>query len=355
MERTARTLVRTHRYGGGIGTRLSGRHPRNRGALNRRPGWAIVGTGGISRTTAGDLHMTENLDLVAVASRTIEKASEFAAEFEVPRAYGDYDALFEDDQVDVVYIGTPIGTHEAIARQALMAGKHVLVEKAFTTTAREARGLAALAAKQGRFLMEAMWMRFNPAFVRMLEEIEDGAIGDVRCVQASFGFPAPPEWNHWRPELGGGALLDMGVYPLTLAHVLLGIPDSIEATGEVREDGLDLTASVYLRYDDGRFASALTSLRAFVGAGATIGGSTGFVTYDEPFLSAGSFHVESPPFGTPCTVTVELEGNGYVPMFRAVNEAISDGLLEQPLRPLSDTIAVLDTIDEVRRQLLAGG
>ena len=321
--------------------------------MTRRLGWAIVGTGGISRTTVGDLHLTEDLELVAVASRTIENASAFAAEFEVPRAYGDYDALLDDDDIDVVYIGTPIGTHEAIARQALLAGKHVLVEKAFTTTAREARGLAALAAKQGRFLMEAMWMRFNPAFQRMLDEVADGAIGDLRCVQASFGFPAPPEWNHWRPELGGGALLDMGVYPLTLAHVLLGVPDSVEATGEMREDGLDLTASVYLRYDDGRFASALTSLRGFVGAGATIGGSTGFMTYDEPFLSAGSFHVESPPFGTPRTVTVELEGNGYVPMFRAVGEAIADGLLEHPVRPLRDTIEVLETMDEIRRQLRA--
>jgi predicted dehydrogenase len=321
--------------------------------VSRRLGWALVGTGGISRTTAGDLHLTENLDLVAVASRTIENASEFAAEFEVPRAYGDLYALLDDADVDVVYIGTPIGTHAAIAQEALLAGKHVLVEKAFTATAREARGLARLAAQQRRFLMEAMWMRFNPAFGRLLEELEDGAIGELRSVQASFGFPAPPTWNNWRPELGGGALLDMGVYPLTLAHLLLGVPDSIEATGEVREDGLDLTASVFLRYDDGRFASALTSLRAFVGAGATIGGSTGFVTYDEPFLSASSFHVESPLSGTPRTVTEEIEGNGYVPMFRAVGEAIADGLREHPWRPLAETIAVLETMDEVRRQLTA--
>jgi hypothetical protein len=123
----------------------------------------------------------------------------------------------------------------------------------------------------------------------------------------------------------------------------------------VRDDGLDLTASAFLRYDDGRFATSLTSLRGFVGAGATIGGSTGYVTYDEPFLSAGSFHLESPPFGEPRTVTVEREGNGYVPMFRAVGEAIADGLLEHPLRPLRDTIEVMEIIDEVRRQLTPPG
>src|SRR3954447_24469473 len=117
--------------------------------VNRRLGWAIVGTGGISRTTAGDLHLTENLDLVAVASRTIDNASDFADEFEVPRAYGDISALLDDRDIDVVYIGTPIGTHAPLAQAALLAGKHVLVEKAFTTTAAEARALAALAAEQG--------------------------------------------------------------------------------------------------------------------------------------------------------------------------------------------------------------
>jgi predicted dehydrogenase len=316
-----------------------------------RPRWGIVGTGGISRTTVGDLHLTENLDLVAVASRTAEKAAAFAAAHEVPRAYGDYDALFADEDVDVVYIGTPIATHADLARRALLAGKHVLVEKAFTTTADEARALALLAAEQGRFLMEAMWMRFNPAFCRMLDEVGDGAIGELRSVQASFGFPAPQDWIHWRPELGGGPLLDMGVYPLTLAHVLLGKPDSVEATGEMREDGLDLTASVYLRYSDGRFAHALTSLRSFVGGSATIGGTSGLITYDQTFLSASSFRIETPPAGQPRIVTVAQEGNGYVPMFRAVSEAVADGLLEQPWRPLQDTIAVLETMDEVRRQL----
>jgi predicted dehydrogenase len=313
--------------------------------------WGIVGTGGISRTTVGDLHLTENLELVAVASRSAENAEAFAAAHEVPRAYGDYDALFAAEDVDVVYIGTPIATHAELARRALLAGKHVLVEKAFTTTAEEARALAALAAEQGRFLMEAMWTRFNPAFQRMLDEVKGGAIGELRSVQASFGFPPPPGWIIWQPELGGGALLDMGVYPLTLAHVLLGAPDRVEATGEIREDGLDLTASAFLQYANGKFATALTSIRGFVGADATIGGTSGFITYDQPFLSAGSFRVVTTPFESPRTVTVELEGNGYVPMFRSVSAAVADGLLEHPWRPLRDTIAVLKTMDQIRRQL----
>jgi predicted dehydrogenase len=230
----------------------------------------------------------------------------------------------------------------------------VLLEKAFTTTAGEARELAALAAAQDRFLMEAMWMRFNPAIQRILAEIAAGAIGDVRTVQAGFGFPPPPGAIHWRPDLGGGALLDMGVYPLSFAHLVMGPPDRIEATGEMRDDGLDLTASVFLRYGDGRFAHALTSLAGPVDPVASIGGSRGAISLDAPFFVRGSYRVLTFPELAVRPETVPTEGRGYVPMFRAVSEAVGDGLLEHPLRPLAATIEVLDTIDEVRRQLTSG-
>ena len=318
--------------------------------MSRRTRWGMVGTGAISQVTAGDLHLTENLDFVAVASRSPQTAAEFAAGHEVPRWYGDYNALFAADDVDVVYICTPIGTHAELTRRALLAGKHVLVEKAFTSTADEARSLAALAAEQGRFLMEAMWMRFNPAIRQLLREVADGAIGEVRTVQASFGFPPPPGTAHWLPA-GGGALLDMGIYPLTLAHLLLGVPTAVVATGEARADGVDLTASAHLGYSDGRFASLLTSLRGILAAGASVGGTTGLIAVDAPFFAGGSFTVLTPPFDAPRRVTVPLEGNGYVPMFRAAGDAIADGLLEHPDRPLGDTIAVLDTVDQIRAQL----
>ena len=254
----------------------------------------------------------------------------------------------------MVYIGTPIGTHVEVARRALLAGKHVLLEKAFTTTAAEARELAALAAEQGRFLMEAMWMRFNPAIQRVLDELAAGAIGDVRTVQAGFGFPPPPGAIHWRPELGGGALLDMGVYPLSFAHLVMGVPDSVEATGEMRDDGLDITASVFLRYGDGRFAHALTSFAGPVDPVASVGGSRGAISLDPPFFFRGSYRVLTLPELAVRSEAVANEGRGYVPMFRAVSEAIADGLLEHPLRPLADTIEVLETMDEVRRQLTGG-
>ncbi|SSC25576.1 Oxidoreductase [Klenkia terrae] len=320
--------------------------------MSGRTRWGIVGTGGISRATVGDLHLAEDLDLVAVASRHEQTAAAFAAAHEVPRWYGDVDALLAADDVDVVYLCTPIGTHADLARRALLAGKHVLVEKALASTADEARSLAALAAEQGRFLMEAMWMRFNPAVRRVLADVADGRIGEVRSVRASFGFPPPPGTAPWQPG-GGGALLDMGVYPLTLAHLLFGVPTAVEATGEVRADGVDLTASVFLRYGDDRFAALLTSLRSVVGAGADIGGTDGAITLDAPFFATGSLSVLSASSRRPDRVELPLEGNGYVPMFRAVAEAVADGLLEHADRPLRDTIAVLDTIDLVRARLLA--
>jgi predicted dehydrogenase len=203
--------------------------------------------------------------------------------------------------------------------------------------------------------MEAMWMRFNPAIQRVLEEVAAGSIGDVRTVQAGFGFPPPAGAIHWRPDLGGGALLDMGVYPLSFAHLLMGPPDRVEATGEMRDDGLDVTASVFLRYSDGRFAHALTSFAGPVDPVASVGGSRGVISLDAPFFFSGSYRVLTLPGFAVRPESAANEGRGYVPMFRAVSEAIADGLLEHPDRPLRDTIAVLETIDEVRRQLTSRG
>ena len=197
-----------------------------------RARWGIVGTGRISATTVGDLHLTENVDLVAVASRTAANAEAFAAEHEVPRCVRRLRRAVRrrGRRRRLPRARRSARTPSWPAGRSL-AGKHVLVEKAFTTTAAEARELAALAAERGRFLMEAMWMGFNPAIRRLLDEVAAGAIGDVRTVQAGFGFPSPPDAIIWRPELGGGALLDLGVYPLTLAQLCSGGPTACEAIG----------------------------------------------------------------------------------------------------------------------------
>ena len=170
------------------------------------------------------------------------------------------------------------------------------------------------------------------------------------CIRDS---PKTAGLNVWRPELGGGALLDLGVYPLTLAHLVLGKPVALKATGVVQDDGLDVTESVFLDHGDGRFAQTLSSIGGFVNPVASIGGTTGFVAFDEPFMSATTYRVVLPRTGDTRTVTVDKEGNGDVPMFRAVSQAVAEGKLEHPFRPLASTVEVLETMDEVRRQITA--
>jgi len=293
---------------------------------------------------------------VAVASRTIENASDFADEFEVPRAYGDISALLDDRDIDVVYIGTPIGTHAPLAQAALLAGKHVLVEKAFTTTAREARALARVAASQGCFLMEAMWMRFNPAIRRVAELLADGAIGEPRNLAATFGFVIPdPTHRLWDAEHGGGSALDQGVYPLALADLLFGPYASLAATGSrLGPDGeptvVDSELAVLLGYDDGRQATLATSLRSLLPCDASIGGTAGRIRILPAFWATEGFVLERPVGGHELDreeVLIPKVGNGYVPMLEAVAEALRDGRIEHELSSHAATLRVMRAVDAV--------
>lgn len=317
--------------------------------------WGIAATGGIAHTTVGDLQATPNSEVVAVASRSQERAEAFAAKYAIGRAYASYDAMLSDDEIDIVYVCTPHAQHADVVQSALLAGKHVLCEKSLTTTAAEAREIAALAAEQGLLLVEAMWTRFNPAICRLLDELEAGLIGDVRTVQAQFGFDFPrgPTSRLWRADLGGGALLDLCVYPLSLIHMVLGVPDTLRAIGDIQPDGVDVTESVLLQYDDGRFGHALSSISSMLGSQAIIGGTRGMVILEPSFHALETYRVILPMSREERRVTIRQEGAGYRPMFRAVTEAVEQGLTEHPLRPLRDTIAVLDIMDEIRRQLVA--
>ena len=257
--------------------------------------------------------------------------SAFAAEHEIPRAYDSYERLFADEDVDVVYIGTPIATHAELAERALAAGKHVLVEKTFATTAEVgAQGCRCRPDLRPVPHGGHVDARFNPAIVQLLGDVAAGVIGEVRTVQASVGISLPQTSNIWRPELGGGALLDLGVYAITLAQLLLGEPEELHAVGDMRADGLDITDSAFLRYGNERFAQVVTSIAGWVNPVASIGGTAGFIGRDGPFWSSGGYRVETPFLSEPRTVRVELEGNGFVPMFRAVSRVVVDGLLETP-------------------------
>ncbi|WP_223690703.1 Gfo/Idh/MocA family protein [Leifsonia poae] len=323
-------------------------------AAERGVRWGIVATGTISRQMASDLQLVDGAEIVAVSSREQAKADEFAEEFGIEHRFGDYRDLLGAD-LDAVYIGSPHVTHFEIARAALMAGKHVLCEKPMGLSAAEVRELGAIAAREGRFLMEAMWMKFNPLYTRLQELLSEGRIGEVRSIDASFGVPFPQDGSsRWKAEMRGSTLLDQGIYPVTLAHMLFGVPDRIHADGVVRDDGVDLSEHFTLSYSGGRFARGASSMVEFLDLGASICGTAGWIATDPGFWATSKATVHTPfsPDVEP-TESIETlwEGNGYVPMLRAVNGSIRRGELENTIHTTEAAAEVFDSLDEIRRQL----
>lgn len=243
--------------------------------MSRTVRWGVLATGGIAATFTADLQAMPDAEVVAVASRTDASAKAFAERFGIPRAYGNWAALVADEDVDVVYVATPHSAHREATALALEAGKHVLCEKAFTINEREARELVKLARDRGLFLMEAMWTYCNPVIRRMTELVRDGAIGEIRTVQADFGFAGDFGAEHRLrdPALGGGALLDLGVYPVSFAHLLLGEPDRVQADALLSPEGVDLNTGMLLSWDSGANALLSCSLVGHHPTAATVIGT----------------------------------------------------------------------------------
>ena len=319
--------------------------------------WAAVGAGTISRSVVPDLQTCEGAEVVIVQSRDPEKAARFAEEFGVPASTGDYEAILADPTIDAIYLATPFATHHSMTRAALLAGKHVLDKKPIAMDAAEAADLFALAAERRLFLMEAMWMKFSPVFVRLQEEIAKGTVGEPRNLRATFAIPFPDtgDSSKWDVTRSGGALLDQGIYPVTLAHSVFGEPDGVHAVGSVRADGLDVAEHFTLEFADGRFAQCASSMGEFGELTASIGGKAGWLTLQPPFWATSEIEVRAGGmrqiFHTPDRLVCPTEGNGYVPMLRAVVAAIADGLIEHPVHTREDTLAVFRTIDEIFRQI----
>lgn len=318
--------------------------------------WAIIGTGFLSQSIAADLGLTLGAHRHAVCSRDRERGRAFAEAHGFTVAYEAVPQLLADPTVDAVYIATPHATHAAIAIAALESGKHVLVEKPLAVDAAQARRIADAAAAEGRFAMEAMWMRFNPAYRDLVTDARAGMVGAVGSVRASFGLPfGPPESARWSAERASSTLLDQGIYPVTLALDVLGRPSRIHATGRIREDGVDLTEHITFEYDDGRFAQLSASMVEYIEPTASISGTEGWMTVPAPFWAADEFTTFSGPIARALTESLptrhERRGNGYVPMLDAVTRAIGEGLTEHPLHPLADSIATLEVLDAVRKAM----
>ncbi|WP_427016611.1 Gfo/Idh/MocA family protein [Pseudarthrobacter sp. P1] len=324
--------------------------------------WGVVATGGIAHAVTADLALLEDVVLQAVSSRTRAKAEEFAAQFGFAASYYDggtdgagpagYEQLVQDPDVDVVYIATPHAQHYQVAKAALEAGKHVLCEKALTINAAEARALVELARARGVFLMEAVWARFVPGIQRALDIIASGEIGTVRWVRADLGFPAPEDLSAriWAPADGGGALLDLTVYPLLWAWGALGAPTAVHATGTVTDFGVDSQNALTLDYDGGAQAQLMSYLSSFGPRAAVVSGIKGMIETVGSVNNPRTIRITT-GWDTSREESFEEPGNGYTYQLREVTRCIQSGLLESPTMPLADSVAIMDLFDGVRAQL----
>lgn len=297
------------------------------------------------------MKLVPGTDVRAVSSRDSTKAAAFAKRHGIPKSYGDYHDLLADPDVDVVYVATPHSSHHVVARNALLAGKAVLCEKPLTISLKDTEDLVELARKRGVFLMEAMWTRFNPLIRKLRQLVADGVIGTVRSVHADFGEPFPhnPAHRLWDPAAGGGSLLDLGVYPVAFAQMLLGEPESLAVHGTLI-DGVDAEAALLSRYANGAFAQLSSSLVGTYPNGATIVGTQGRIEIPPPFYRPTVLNVVHPD-ATVDTHTLELEGFGYHYQIAEVNERVAAGDTESPQMPLDDTLAVMRTLCEALDQL----
>ena len=315
--------------------------------------WGIVATGNISRAFTRDVAVLAGARVTAVASRSLENAEKFGAEFGIPSRYGEYAALVADPDVDVVYIGTPHPQHYAIARAALQAGKAVLCEKPVTMNARQARDLVTVARSAGVFFAEAMWMRANPLIRSLHDDIRAGVIGEPLQVLADFGFTAPElPPRLLLPELGGGALLDLGIYPATFAYAALGRPAHVKAVAELSDLGVDLNTAMVWSYESGAVAALTCGVRANSPCTASISGTEGTLLLPSRFHNPDHY-IRQTASGAE-RVEIASTGTGYQHEAAEVMRCVRAGLTESPLFPHDDTIAVLELLDVVRDQIGVG-
>jgi len=319
----------------------------------------ILGIGWMADMIVPDFQRVAAFDLVAVGGRDAARTRAFADDRGIPRALG-VDELLTSDEIDLLYIATTHDSHFELARRAIEHGTPVLLEKAFTMDAAEAEELIALARERGVFLMEAMWMRFNPAIRRVAALLAEGAIGEPRHLDASFGFAiTDPAHRLWDAARGGGSALDQGVYPLTLADLFFGEHATLAATGsrlgpDGRPTAVDSELAVLLGYADGRQASLATSLRAILPCDASIGGTAGRIRILPAFWATEGFVIERPSGAFALDreeVSVPKVGNGYVPMLEAVAEALHDGRLEHELSSHAATLRIMRAVDAVLAQV----
>lgn len=314
--------------------------------------WGVLGAGGIATNFCDDLQLLPDHEVVAVGARSAGTSDAFASRFGIARTHASYADLVADPEVDVVYVATPHPMHHDAAMLAIEAGKAVLVEKPFTMDAAEARSLVDAARAHGTFLMEAMWTRFLPHMVRIRDVLASGRLGELVLVTAEHGqwFAEDPEFRLFAPGLGGGALLDLGIYPVSFASMVLGTPTHITAVSNEAFTGVDAQTSMILRDDAGRHAVLTTTLAAATPNGAAISGTEARIEIDPTFYRPTSFRIVARD-GAVERVDVPHEGLGLRHQAAEVGRCLRAGLTESPHLTLDETVSIMATLDEVRRQI----
>lgn len=313
--------------------------------------WGIIGTGWIAAKFAEGLETVNDCELVAVGSRSAASAEAFAGRFNIANCHCSYQSLSCDGDVDVVYIATPHPFHMDNTILCLNAGKAVLCEKPFAINASQSRKMVSAAAENGVFLMEAMWTRFLPAVAKVRELIGQGAIGEVRMLQADFGFPF--EWDAdsraFDINLGGGALLDIGIYPLSFASMLFASkPEDIASLAHIGQTGVDEQSGVVLRYNKGQLAILYSTMMTTSPNEAFIMGTEGMIKVHSPFWHSNAITI-SGSGKEPQLLEVPCDGNGYNCEAEHVQGCIREGKLQSDIMPLDETLAIMETMDDIRK------
>jgi len=315
--------------------------------------WGILGAGRIARKFATDLKLVEDAELVAIGSRSQQSADDFAAEFPVKYRHDSYLALAQNPEVDVIYVATPHVLHHENTLLCLQHNKAVLCEKPFAMNARQANEMIALAKSKDLFLMEALWTKFQPHFKKMQEMIAQGMLGEIRSVLVNFGFvpPDPAPARLFDAALGGGTLMDIGIYNVFMALNTLGKPDHIDAVMTPAPTGVDEMCAVTFRYKSGALAQLFSTFSANLATDADIGGTKGRIRLTSRFYETSS-SVEYFPGRVNTRQVIPLEketGFGYQYESRHVNDCLRNGQTESDIMSFADTLVLMETLDKIRQ------
>ncbi|GAC1589099.1 MAG: Gfo/Idh/MocA family oxidoreductase [Ginsengibacter sp.] len=315
--------------------------------------WGILGCGKIAKKFASDLRLVENATLQSVASRNIDNASQFAVEYNAKHYYGNYEQLVSDNEVDVIYVATPHGMHCEHTILCLENKKAVLCEKAFAINAKQVNEMIAVAKRQNVFLMEALWSKFLPHYQKMNEIIKSGKLGKINSVLINFGFKPkePIAQRIYDPSLGGGTLLDIGIYNVFYALSILGKPDEIHASIVPFNTGVDDECAVTFKYNNGSMAQLFSTFRSSLPTEAEIAGTLGSLKltnrfyeptakiefYADAFKERQEMHIVKP------------EGFGYQFEAQHVTECLQKDLKESPVMTFSDSLLLIEILDQIRK------